>query len=113
MLYASGKIPWLALRRYSAGSDLADPDSLAMARAWAMALLAAMFGMAVGIFFLSFAYHYILWIYMGLCAAFYCTLKRHDPAFHVGLNPKDWAVIIVADGLFVVLMFFFTRAAVG
>lgn len=113
MIYSSAKIPWIALRRYGASSNLADPESLAMARAWAMAMLAAMIGMAVGIFFLSFAYHYILWVYFGLLAAFYCTLKRHDPDFHVRLGPLDWTAIVTADTLLVVIMFFFTRTAAG
>ena len=38
-------------------------------RPWATALLAAFAGLGVGMFFLSFAYHYVLWIYLGLSGA--------------------------------------------
>src|SRR5262249_8548888 len=59
VLWVSVKIPVTALRRYAQ-----VPEATAL-RAWAMALVASMAGLVVGIFFLSFCYHYVLWIYVG------------------------------------------------
>ena len=71
MVYLSAKIPYAALRHMkhaTAPEVLAGAD---LTRAWAIGLLAAFIGLAVGIFFLSFTYHYVLWIYLGLSGALY------------------------------------------
>jgi len=86
MLYLSAKIPVCSLRHLQKASA---PEILAgaeLTRAWAVALLAAFIGLAVGIFFLSFTYHYVLWIYLGLSGAFYGAVRKHDPSFRVRLN---------------------------
>lgn len=76
-LYLSIKTFLTALRRYQ------DVPEAQVAAAWAMALLASFIGLMVGIFFLSFSYHVVLFIYLGLAGAFYQACKRHDPGFEV------------------------------
>ena len=68
---------------------------------------------AVGTFFLSFAYHYVLWIYFGLAGALYVATRSHDRSFEVKLSLREILTIAVIDGVFVTAMFLFTRVAVG
>jgi hypothetical protein len=109
VLYLSCKIPIAVLRHLSA-SDSDDVRAGApLARAWAMALLAAFAGLAVGIFFLSFTYHYVLWIYLGLSGALYSAVRRHDPSFRVRFGGRDLALVASANFAIVVLVFFYAR----
>ena len=87
VLYVSAKVPFAALRRYRGSSAGQDPHALA--RTWSMALMSAFVGLAVGIFFLSFSYHYILWIYLGMSGALYAAIKLHDPGFDVRISWRD------------------------
>lgn len=107
LLYLSVKGPLITLKR------VADRPEAAVAKTWAMALVAACFGLYVGIFFLSFTYHYVLWIYFGLCGAFYSAMKRHDPEFEVRFGWKDFALLFAGDLALTVLLFVYTRLKVG
>ena len=91
ILYLSIKIPYRAVR------DFADVEEAAVARAWGMALLAAMAGIMVGIVFLSFTYHYILWIYFGLCGALYSAIKSHAPQWRVSIALTEIVFVLCAD----------------
>jgi hypothetical protein len=51
----------------------------------------------VGVFFLSFTYHYVLWIYFGLSAAFYFAVRGADPTFRVTFEKKDLVRIALID----------------
>jgi len=129
LLYLSFKVPLSVLWRYPApepGARLAlagSPDatlleavilraeSADVARTWALGLLAAFCGLAVGIFFLSFVYHYVLWIYMGMAGALYSATKAHDPRFSVSFGWKDLVLIALFNLTIIVLVFAFTRIA--
>ncbi len=98
IVYLSVKIPAMVLKRGAVAP--ADGPAAAMApvaRTWALAMLAAMVGMCVGIFFLSFCYHYVLWIYFGLCGALYAAVKTHDPTFEVKITVRELLLILVGD----------------
>ncbi|MSP61030.1 MAG: O-antigen ligase domain-containing protein [Myxococcales bacterium] len=110
VIYLSTKIPIQALRRYSAPG--AGPEAK-VAVTWAMALLAAMIGLLVGIFFLSFCYHQILWVYVGMCGAFYSAVKSHDPGFEVGFAQRDFVWVCAIDAGLVGMLFLYTRFKVG
>lgn len=108
ILYTSAKIPWVVLQR--AGSNL--PELLpgaALMRAWSMAMLAAFVGLAVGLFFLSFTYHYVLWIFVGLSGALYSAVRRHDPSFRVRLGWPDLALVAAACAAIIGLVYLYTR----
>lgn len=60
-----------------------------VARTYATALLAAMAALMVSAFFLSFAYHPAIWIYLGLVAALLGATRRHDPALVVRATRWD------------------------
>ena len=82
----------------------ADDRDAAVARTWATALRASMTGMCIGIFFLSFCYHQILWIYWGLVGATYQCTRTHDPKLEVGLDRSDLVrVALIAVALAVVM----------
>ena len=52
-------------------------------------------GLFVGIFFLSFCYHSLLWIHIGLAGALYNAVRRHDPTFTVSFGRKEIAALTV------------------
>ncbi len=101
---------WLTLKvPLTVTRTVTEPEG-AVARIWAMALLSSMAGMAVGIFFLSFNYHYVLWIYIGVSGAFYASVKRHKPEFRVRYGWKDLVAIAVGNtGLMIALGFYTAR----
>ena len=74
-----------------------------------MALLASLAGLVVGIMFLSFCYHYVLWIYVGLAGAFHGVLRTHDPEWRVRFDWRDLARVVVIDLLLVVGLYGYTR----
>ena len=113
VLYLSAKIPVVALshmRKTTVPEILAGAE---LTRAWAVGLIAAFIGLSVGIFFLSFTFHYVLWIYLGLSGALYSAIRRHDPTFRVRLSGLDLGIITAACAAMVVLVFFYTRWKLG
>jgi hypothetical protein len=110
VLYLSAKIPVLALRHVtSTGGPQVAAAGGPTVRPLAMGLLAAFAGLSVGIFFLSFAYHYILWIYVGLSGALYSAIKTHDPSFRVRFGWRDLLLVATTDCAVIVLLFLYTR----
>lgn len=98
LMWISIKTPLTALRRYSG-----HPEARA-AEVWSVALIGAMLSVLSGCAFLSFAYHYVLWIFWGLAGALFICIKRHDPDFEVRITYIDViGVLIVNVGLFVML----------
>jgi hypothetical protein len=115
ILYISAKIPFVILRDVRATPvEPGDPlEGASIARPWAMALIAAFAGLAVGIFFLSFTYHYVLWIYIGLAGALYSAVRTHHPSLQVRFGARDLAFVAGLDVAIVVLSYAYTRAVLG
>lgn len=104
--YLAWKIPAVAL--FTIKEPAGEP-----ARVWATALLSSLMGMSIGIFFLSFNYHYVLWIYMGITGAFYAAVKRHKPDFRVRFGMWDLA-LVAAGGLGILaFIFVYTKVKLG
>lgn len=80
VIYVSMKIPVMAYFRHSDDATV---------RHWSIALIAALAGMLVGSFFLSFSYRYMLWCYMALCGALYCVVKERDPEWNIRMGFGD------------------------
>jgi O-antigen ligase len=99
------KIPLAVMRRLSRSDDPAS----APARTWALAILASQIGLLVGIFFLSFCYHQVLWIWVGVSAALYQAMKAHDPEFEVETGWRDLVLALVIDLLLIAILFVYTR----
>ncbi|HET6614096.1 MAG TPA: O-antigen ligase family protein [Kofleriaceae bacterium] len=85
VLYVSVRIPVSVLARW--GKD----PAARVAQVWATAMLAALAGLYVGSFFLSFGYHHVLWIYLGLAGALAQATTAHDPDFCV--RPRWWEAV--------------------
>jgi hypothetical protein len=111
VLYISLKIPIVALRRLGP-SGAAQPEA-EVARVWGMALLTALIGFMVGIFFLSFCYHHILWVYVGLSGAYYSAMRTHDPGYEVEFGWRDFARVLGISVAVVSVLYAYTRLKVG
>ena len=110
LLYTSGKVPLAVLSHGSAAATSSElRGGASLMRAWAMGLLAAFVGLAVGIFFLSFTYHYVLWIYLGLSGALYSAVRRHDPTFRVRLTTRDYAIVTAGCLGIIAIVYFYIR----
>lgn len=114
IVYLSVKIPYTLVRRQTAlaqsgGGEAADRNALV----WAMAMLAGFSGLVVGVFFLSFAYHPVFWIYVGLTGALYVSARRHDPEFVVRFGWRDLLLVTALDVAMIVGTFVYARAKLG
>ncbi len=91
VLYAAIKMLISAVREFSG-----RPEAEAAAR-WGMALLAGMLGTVVSAFFLSIAYHGLLWLYLGFVVAYYMAVRRHQPAWKVRFRLRDVVLVGTFD----------------
>jgi len=115
IVYLSAKIPFAVLRDMG-NAAVEDGGALAggsVARPWAMGLIAAFAGLTVGIFFLSFTYHYVLWIYIGLSGALYSAVRAHCQSFKVRFGLADLAVVLTIDVAAIVLVHAYTGSALA
>ncbi len=102
LLYLSGKIAITILRRY------ADDRDAAVARTWALALLASLAGMSIGIFFLSFCYHFVFWFYIAFAGALHQATRAHDPKLDVRMERRDWLRLAAIDIGIVAFLWIYT-----
>lgn len=109
ILYLSAKVPLMALRHAAVTSR----DGQRAVVPAAMALTAAFTGLAVGMFFLSFTYHYVLWIYIGLSGALYSAVRRHEPTFRARFGALDGLAVVVLDVAVIALVSLYTRVKLG
>lgn len=87
VLYMSIKSVYLGLVR------LDKVPEAGVARAWGMALLASLCGACFQISTLSFSYHTVLWILIGMASTWYSSVRHHDPGFVVRVTPRDVAIV--------------------
>ena len=106
IMWLSIKIPWTAM------NDLEAVQGAETGRIWALALLASMASMTVGVFFLSFNYHYILWLFVGITGAFYMAVKGHMPEWRVPFGWKDVAAVTVVSLTIIAAIFLYTRGKI-
>jgi O-antigen ligase len=114
VVYISLKIPFRILEHTKLPEDSGGfGPAGAIARPWAMGMIAAFAGLAVGIFFLSFTYHYVLWIYIGLSGALFSAVRAHDPDFRVKFGLVDFAIVTLVNLAMIVGIYGYTRWALG
>ena len=90
----------MALRHAASGGlTYVTPDGERIVEPSAMALAAAFAGLSVGVFFLSFTYHYVLWIYIGLSGALYSNVRKLDASFRVIFGWRDLLLVASADAI--------------
>jgi hypothetical protein len=71
---------------------------------WGMALLAALAGIIFQINTLSFLYHPVLWMFVGLVGAWYSCVRHHKPELEIKVTAKDFCFIVVAALAYSVLI---------
>lgn len=104
IVWASLKIPISALKRASLSVEL---------RAIAMALVVSFTGVAIGIFFLSFTYKQLLFVWFGLSGAYYGIVQPIDPTLKVKIGWRDLAGIAIVDASVLGVLFLYTRLKGG
>ncbi len=98
IVYTSIKIPYVVGFRSPAGLD---PRIKGLGNG----LFVAYCGMLVGIFFLSFAYHSVLWTFFGLSGGLYGVARRNDPTFEIKLSQKEIIGVCVSCVVFLIALF--------
>jgi hypothetical protein len=74
-------------------------------RIWSLAFLAAFAGLSIGVFFLSFNYHYVYWIYTGMVGALAGVVTRHLPNFRIAITRKELGLLTFGGLLLQLLIF--------
>jgi hypothetical protein len=90
LVYTSIKIPWVIAARPPPELDTAIVP-------FALALVIAFAGILVGVFFLSFCYKAVLFVFFGLSGALFGAAKRACPAFQVRISWQELVRVAVAD----------------
>lgn len=104
IVWTSLKIPIVAIKNVTLSPEI---------RAIATSLLVSFTGIAVGIFFLSFTYKQLLFVWFGLAGALYLIVREADPTVRVRFGFKDAAGVAAADLLVITLLYVYTRARGG
>lgn len=100
VVWASLKIPITALRTQATSPEL---------RAIAMSIVVSFTGIAVGIFFLSFTYKQLLFVWFGLAGALYRIMREADPELRVSIGWKDLFGLVAADAAILGVLYGYTR----
>jgi hypothetical protein len=106
VLYVTAKVPFTLAFRTPEGTDPA-------LREFAIALFVSLCAFFVGVAFLSFAYHNLLWIYIGLSGALYGVAREKLPGFRVGFSKKEAAYIGGADIGILLFLLVYSRLRPG
>lgn len=102
LVYTSIKIPWLVATR-------PPPELDPRVRPFALGLVVSFAGMLVGVFFLSFCYKAVLFIFFGLSGALYGAVRRACPSFEVSVSLKEIARVAVADVAVLAFVFVYSH----
>jgi O-antigen ligase len=102
LVYINVKIPWVVARRPPPGLD---PRIIP----FAYALVISYAGILVGIFFLSFCYKQMLFIYFGLSGALYGVAKQAWPQFKVGTSFGELVKVTALDFALLAFIFVYSR----
>ena len=74
---------------------LRDIPGTAAPQVWGMSLLSAFAGIVFQINTLSFAYHSVLWLFLGLIGAWYSSVRHHMPQLDIKIRIGDLFAISV------------------
>jgi O-antigen ligase len=98
ILYMSVKTLWVGVR------DLATVPGAGVARVWGLALLSSYAGMLFQINTLSFTYHSVLWVMLGLSGAYSSAVRHHKPDFAVRFTMRDFLILATATVAFAMVL---------
>jgi O-antigen ligase len=105
LVYVSIKIAWQVAASPPESLDALDPRFRPLARA----LFVAFLGILVGIFFLSFCYKAVLFVYFGLSGALFVAVRQVCPDFDVRVSAREIAWVAGADAALLVFVFVYSR----
>lgn len=94
--------------------EVRDIPGSQAATVWGMALLASMAGILFQSNTLSFAYHSVQWVFLGLVGAWCSAIRFHRPEFQVRLTARDLTIIAIGCigyAVFVLPLFLRTKGA--
>jgi O-antigen ligase len=106
LVYSSVKIPWVVATR-------PPPELGENVRPFALALVVAFAGILVGVFFLSFCYKALLFVYFGLSGALYGAVRRACPSFDASISAKEVGRVVLADLAVLALVLAYSHAKGG
>src|SRR5262249_45159211 len=89
LIYILVKVPVTVMQH-----EFPEDYEVATMKSLAMAMLACFAGMCIGIFFLTWTDHYVVWIHFGLAGALYSVAKAKDPRFEVKLTRRDVGIVV-------------------
>lgn len=86
-----------------------DPELIRFAEALVVSLVAIF----VGIFFLSFCYKQLLFVWLGLAAALYRAVRAQAPSFKVETTRRDVVGLVVSSAVILIAIFVISRVKGG
>jgi len=102
LLWASVKIPLKVVRN-------PPPEMDPRLKPFAMAFLVSFIGMCIGIFFLSFTFKQLLFVWFGMAGALYGVVRKDSPQFEVKFGKWDYIGIVGFCVGLMTLVFVYTR----
>jgi hypothetical protein len=102
LVYVSMRIPFQIAWGDNPGMD-------PRLKPFGMSLFVSFCGILIGITFLSFCYHSMLFIYFGLAGALYGAAKQTCSTFEVKIKLKEYALVVGVDVMLLVFLFIYTR----
>lgn len=106
MLWTSMKIALVVSRTPPPGID---PELVRFAEALVVSLVAIF----VGIFFLSFSYKQLLFVWMGLAAGLHGAVRIQAPSFRVETTRRDLEGLVAFSAIILVAIFVISRLKAG
>jgi hypothetical protein len=102
LVYVSVKIPYVIATR-------PPPDMDPRFVPFAYALFVSFCGILVGIFFLSFCYKNMLFIFFGLSGALFAAVRRSSPGFTVQVKGSEIMKVCAGDLVLLAFIFVYSR----
>lgn len=84
--------------------ELGEIPGTRAAVVWGMALLAALGGIVFQINTLSFTWHPVLWIFIGLIGAWYSAVRHHKPDLIIKVTARDFVGIVIVALLYAIVV---------
>jgi hypothetical protein len=101
---------WLSFKVVLTAMKASSGDEDREASIWGMAVLATLSGLAIGVAFLSFNFHYVLWTAFGLSGAYYRSVLERHPEATVRGGLRD--LVLVTSGNLALLAFVYMYTSI-
>ncbi len=88
---------WISFKIVLTALKACKDDADREASTWGLGVLAVLSGLAAGVFFLSFNFHYVLWTVFGLSGAYHQSVLRKHPEATVHAGLRDLATVTAGN----------------